>query len=113
MWNPGASGANSSSSAQSQRQHVVPGDGVHHILQRGKTSRGTGNRAASIAPIPLVGSPDLRGTSEISHKSSRPCFLGLKFYVSVLNYPKSSVHVYYLSQDVFWGVTQAFFLLIK
>lgn len=85
MWNPGASGANSSSSAKSQRQHVVPGDGDHHILQRGKTNGGASDGASAIAPIPLVGSPELHGTNEISQMSKRPCTSGLTFYISVLN----------------------------
>lgn len=72
MWNPGASGANSSSSAQSQRQHVVPGDGDHNILQRGKTSGRAGNGALAIAPIPLVGSPELLEMNDISHGVKGP-----------------------------------------
>lgn len=73
MWNPGAaSGANSSSSAQSQRQHVVPGDGDHHILQRGKTSEGAAEGASNTAHIPLAGSPELSGTKEISLHCKSP-----------------------------------------
>ena len=100
MWNPGASGANSSSSAKSQRQHVVPGDGDHNILQRGKTNGGDGNGAPAIAPIPLVDSPELLGLNDISNTSKRPCTLGLKLYVNILNDPKSWIHMYNLLPDV-------------
>lgn len=105
MWNPGASGANSSSSAQSQRQHVVPGDGDHHILQRGKTNGGAGDGASAVAPIPLVGSPELHGTNEISHTSKRPCTSGL--YISVLNETQNLGFIF-ICYWILFGVTLAF-----
>lgn len=88
MWNPGAGGANSSSSAQSQRQHVVPGNGDHHIVQRGKTSGGTGDGASAIAHIPLDGSSNLRRTYSVLPISKRPRSMGNQFYVSIVNDPK-------------------------
>lgn len=108
MWNPGASGANSSSSAQSQRQHVVPGDGDHHILQRGKTNGGAGHGASAIAPIPLVASPELHWTNEISHTSKRPCTSELKFYITVLNETQNLAFVCIICYWILFGETQAF-----
>lgn len=88
MGNPGASGANSSSSAQSQRQHVVPGDGDHNVLQRGKTKGEAGNRASAIIPIPLVGSLELPGLNDISCRIKRLCALRIQFFFNILNDPQ-------------------------
>lgn len=78
LWNPGASGANSSSSAQPQRQHVVSGDRNPYILQRGKTGGGAGSGALAITPIPVVGFPELLELSDMSHRRKNASYFGIQ-----------------------------------
>ncbi|KAI4794675.1 hypothetical protein KUCAC02_031912 [Chaenocephalus aceratus] len=72
LWNPGASGANSSSSAQPQRQHVVPGDGLHHGLQRGDMS--DPNQQTFILKSPLPADPSTYLRQRGAEKQTAPPF---------------------------------------